>query len=370
MKYCIVFLFLSVFSAYELKAQEIDLLSDELTSSSSTEEVGDNTKDTEKSGAVYSYIIKPIVNFFNSDEEIIREDGKKETYLERSIRQANEGNVEDQKNLAYLYLYGSEGVEQNLAEAFKYYDMAAKQDDPIALNNLGSLYFSGLGTKKDTKKALQYFERAAQLGNDSAAVNLAFINLQGGFNDMQRNKKAIDLFDMASQKGNKIAKFMLGYAYYKGFIVPQDYIKAFKLVNSSAQGDARIDEAQIVLADMYTNGYGTVQNYGRAISAYRAAVGQGNLEAIMKLANIYEEGTICPPNLIHAHALYNVAAAQNIAGAAEKREEIKSKLNQETLSQAQEIAQNYKAEVSELTDYIRKTYGNNIRSYIDKNMKK
>ncbi len=55
--------------------------------------------------------------------------------------------------------------------------MAAAQGDNIAINNLGSLYFSGIGTEKNFTKAAQLFEQAAQLGNTEAAVNLAFIYL-------------------------------------------------------------------------------------------------------------------------------------------------------------------------------------------------
>ena len=55
--------------------------------------------------------------------------------------------------------------------------MAAAQNDPIAVNNLGSLYFSGIGTEKNFTKAAQLFDKASKLGNTEAAVNLAFIYL-------------------------------------------------------------------------------------------------------------------------------------------------------------------------------------------------
>lgn len=326
-------------------------------------------QENDKVASFISMITKPLSLFFSADDEV-GEDGKKETFLERSQRLAEEGSLEDQMNLAYMYLYGTNGVEENFELAFKYYSMAAQQNDPIALNNLGSLYFSGIGTHVNAKKALELFQKASDLGNDNASVNLAFIYLTGGTKDVVRNQKAMKLFQKAAKSGNKIAGFMLGYAYYKGFVVPQDYEQAYKLVKSAATGEARLDEAQLVLAEMYTSGYGTVQNYQNAITSVKSAVSQGNKEAFMIMAKIYTDGKISLPNLVMAHALYNIAAAQNIPGAEKKRDKVAAVLDLQMLAQAQEIAQNFKASPSELTEYVRQTFGTGIRHYIDNNMVK
>ena len=326
----------------------------------------DNTKENEE--GLLSFITKPLSLFFSANDKIKTPDGKEETFLEKSTRQALEGKLEDQMNLAYMYLYGTNGVQQDFNKAFEYYQMAAKQNDPIALNNLGSLYFNGIGVEKDNRTALTLFQKAADLGNDNAATNLAFIYLKGGVKDPVRNKIAMDLFQKAAQSGNNIAKFMLGYAYYIGFVYQQNFDQAFKLVKSAANGDSNIDEAQIVLAEMYLNGKGTVQNYTKGIVAYRAAVNQGNSEAYMKLAQIYQEGKITPQNLIMAHSLYNIASVQEETDAAKKRDKIGEKLKLEELLKAQADAQNFQPHPSELTKYIRKTFGFDIRSYIDMNV--
>ncbi len=331
----------------------------------------DSSENGEKNGIghkILSFIKKPLDLFYSADDEVKSDDGTKETFLDRSIRQANEGSIEDQMNLGYMYLYGTNGVEQDFAKALEYYTMAAEQNDPNALNNLGSLYFNGIGTTADPKKALSLFNKSAELGNEYAAVNLAFIYLTGGTKNELRNRKAVALFQKAADSGNKIAKFMLGYAYYTGFVVPQNYDKAFKLIQIAASDDSLIDEAQYVMGEMYINGYGTVQNYQKAIQYLRYAVGQGNQDAYMALAKIYHEGKIDNANLVRAHALYNIAAANNIANAAEKRDKIGKQLKMEELTEAQNEAQNFKAEPSELTNYIRQTYGNNIRDYINNNI--
>lgn len=326
-----------------------------------------DTAETEENSTFFSFISKPLSFLFSADEVVTTKEGKKETFLERSIRLANEGNLEDQLNLGYMYLYGTNGVNQDYDEAFKYYTMAASQNDPIALNNLGSLYFNGIGTKRDIPSAIDLFTRSADLGNDNAATNLAFIYLQGGAKDVKRNLMAINLFKASAEKGNSIAKFMLGYAYYKGFVVEKNYVEAFKLIKESALSKGKLDEAQLILAEMFASGHGTVQNYSNSVKMYREAVNQGNFEAYVKLANIYQEGKMYPQNLVLAHALYNIASVNN-PQAATFRDNISKKLKLEDLTLAQTNAQEFVAKPSELTKYVRDTFGSNIRKYIDINM--
>lgn len=383
---CICLLFFN-----SAQAEDIELLSDEMLlgteigipadkgadkakddkQKNDTEVKEENAENAEgeQSGSFFGMIIKPITDLFGSDEKMtVVPEGEKESPLEKSIRLANEGSKEDQMNLAYMYLYGANDVKPDFEKAFKFYEMAAKQDDPIALNNLGSLYFSGIGTKKDSNLALLCFKKAADLGNDNAALNLAFIYLTGGAKDASRNRKSVELFEKSQKAGNKIAEFMLGYAYYKGFVVEPNYKEAYKLIRNAANGKSLIDEAQLVLAELYTKGIGTVQNYASAVTAYRAAANQGNIEAIMDLAEIYSEGKMTPQNFVMAHALYNIAASQGAAEAAEKRDALNEEMQLEALTNAQQTAQNFKASPSELTSYVRQTYGYNIRDYINNNI--
>lgn len=345
---------------------DLELLSEEMLFAGGEAEVAEEeAKDSGEKNGIFGFVKK----FFGSGKDEEDADGQKETFLEKSTRLAQEGDIEAQMNLAYMYLYGTNDVEIDYEKSAQYYEMAAAQDNPIALNNLGSLYFNGIGVPRSVSKALALFGHAAELGNENAAINLAFIYLTGGKKDAVRNQKAVELLQKAQEKSN-IAKFMLGYAYYRGFVVPQNYEKAFQLIHAAATGDSRIDEAQLVLARLYRNGYGTVQNYQKAIEAYRSAAMQGNIEAIMNLAKVYAKGKISPQNLTMSHALFNIAAARGVAEAAQIRDKMVEEMNMnlELLTQAQNIAQEYQANASELTNYIRQTYGTEIRSYIDNNM--
>jgi len=292
---------------------------------------------------------------------------KKETPLEKMTRLAENGQLDAQLSLGYMYLYGQDGVNVNYEKAFYFYELAAKQNNAIALNNLGSLYFNGIGTEIDYQKAAQLFYKAAQNGSDDAAVNLAFIYLSSDNTEGQHNE-AIKLFQAASEAGNNTAKFMLGYAYYMGFIVEQNYHKAIILIKEAA--NANFDIAQYMLGIMYRDGNGIAKNYGNAVKNLRLSVNQGNVPAMMELGTIYKEGTIYPKNDYRAHILFNVASVYDAPDADIYRDEVEKNLKIENLLQAQTAAEKFKEKPSELTKYIRQTYGSDVRIYIDENIKK
>lgn len=357
-----------------LQAQTMDLAGN--LDSSTAEEISvqeDEKKVADDRGIFsflnFSFIKKPLFQSENktddkspadtADDQVVAE-----TPLQKMIRQAESGNVEAQLSLGYMYLYGENGVESDFPKAFHYYEMAAAQNDKIALNNLGSLYFNGIGTPTDYFKAAQLFAKAAQNGSDDAAVNLAFIYLSGT-NQNKQLEEAVNLFKQAAEAGNNTAKFMLGYAYYTGFQVPQDYYKAVSLMREASA--AQFDEAQYMLGLMYMKGHGIAKNYGNAMKYFREAFNQGNVSATMILGDILTQGVMYPKNLIQAHIYYNIASVYGAPHAAERRDALESSLKIEDLLPAQSQAESFKPQPSELTAYIRQTFGGNIRRYIDEN---
>lgn len=277
---------------------------------------------------------------------------------------AANGDIEAQLNLGYMYLYGINGVNIDYKQALSYYEAAAAQKSAVAYNNLGSLYFSGVGTEVDKEKALHFFEEAAKLGSNDAAVNLAIISLSSGASDKTDAdyKKIFDLLNQA-QKDNNIAKFLLGYAYANGFHVEQNKIKAFKNVKAAA--DDKYDEAQYILADFYIRGFGTAKNYNRAIEYLQMAADQGNIDAMMQLADILSEGKIYTKDIKKAHMLYNVASVSGAKGAAEKRDALEANLPIQDLLSIQAMAEDFTAAPSQQTTFIRQTFGNSLKAYID-----
>jgi TPR repeat protein len=65
--------------------------------------------------------------------------------------------------MGFLYEHGL-GVERDVGEAERWLIKAANQDNPVAWNNLGTLYL-GVGKTEDARRC---YARAAALGLDVA----------------------------------------------------------------------------------------------------------------------------------------------------------------------------------------------------------
>ncbi len=334
-----------------------------------TYSAGDETFDD--SSVVYSEVFKPTqvskITSTSEDASLLPDVEDKLPTPDELQEKADAGDIRAQLNLGYMYLYGLNGLKTDYKKALHYYKLAAEKDDPEALNNLGSLYFNGLGTTVDYKKAIEYFDRASRLGSDDAAVSLAIIYLGSSpaTKTMVDFEKIYKLLKQA-ESTNNTAKFLIGYSYYQGFLVKQNYRKAFILIKLVA--DAQYDEAQYVLADLYINGYGVPKNYARAVEYLEKSARQGYPKAILKLARILEEGKIYPKDVKKAYTLYNIATTMEIEGAAAQRDELERNLKLEDLLSTQNESEKYAPNPSSLTSFIKQTFGDSLKVYIDTNM--
>jgi TPR repeat protein len=87
-----------------------------------------------------------------------------ELVLKLALPAAMDGNSDAQTTVALLYQCGL-GVNRDVLEAERWLLMAAERDNPVAWNNLGSLYASKVPELRHRWDAAQEcYERAKQLG--------------------------------------------------------------------------------------------------------------------------------------------------------------------------------------------------------------
>lgn len=96
------------------------------------------------------------------------------------MRQARRGNVLAQAALGTVYREGNGSIQRSNGEALKWLGMAARQQLPYALNELGEMVFMGHGSGPDKAQARQYFIDAAAQGYTPARLNLLQLDLEGG----------------------------------------------------------------------------------------------------------------------------------------------------------------------------------------------
>ena len=189
---------------------------------------------------------------------------------ERYLRQAQDGHVQSQAYVAYLY-YAGEGLPQNYEEAVRWFRMAAEQGHIDAQYNIGVMYtrghgvpadpvaatrwyklaaeqghapamhqfglacLLGNGTVKDIECARGWLQKAAETGHAEAQIQLAGLYLRDG--DDQSMKQAARWYRRAADQGNAVAQHHLALLYHHGSGIEKSSTQTiFWLQKAQAQG--------------------------------------------------------------------------------------------------------------------------------------
>ena len=210
---------------------------------------------------------------------------------------------------------------RGMTDAVSYYETAANEDYPEALTKLGYMYEKGIYYNRNQTKALEYYEKAASLG-DSLAMNYVGLNLYKN----QRYTEAVEMFKKSKELGCARSSNNLGLCYEQGLGVNQDLDQAIACYKESAnkkypqamfnlgylylkkaktsesieefdeaanwlraaiEEDDKMAEPQFYLGFLFERGLGVSQNLKTAITYYERAYALGYLEAGMNLASLY-----------------------------------------------------------------------------------
>jgi len=195
-------------------------------------------------------------------------------------KKVDSGDIHYMNYLGYAYDFGV-GTSLNIKEAMKYYEMAAKQNNAIGMTNLADLYIQENKLKKaksllfkaaekecgyaqyllainffyfnskHQKEALYWLEKSASNDDPYALYQLGLYYSEA--NDLA---KAIKYYQRAAELNNADALLELSYIYGEGIGVEQDDDKAlFYLKKAAESGNQEVlDE----LAAMALSGQGNM----------------------------------------------------------------------------------------------------------------
>ncbi len=156
---------------------------------------------------------------------------------------AEKGVSEAQYNIGFMYFKGW-GVQQDYAEAARWFGRAAEQDNADAQFFLGLSYSTGRGVQQDPERAVYWYRKAGEQGDVVAQFNLGVI-YDKGRNTRQRHviteddAEAIHWYRRAAQQGYSMAQMNLALIYMESEAVPRNYIKAYKWLSIAGDTDAR-----------------------------------------------------------------------------------------------------------------------------------
>ena len=191
-------------------------------------------------------------------------------------------------------LYATEFKEASQAyqkgayiQAFNDFYILAKEGDKLAQHNVGMMYSLGKGAKKDSAKAISWYEKAAKQGLGVSAYNLGEIYQKRGKKDPHAYTKAKYWYEKAIEEKVKEAYNNLATLYINGYGVIKDIPKALKLLEKAAALDNA--KAQVNVAVLYAWGEGITHNKMKAYENLKKALSAGESEASGYLDKLCQE---------------------------------------------------------------------------------
>jgi len=168
------------------------------------------------------------------------------------------------------------GVPKDEKRAIQFYQLAANKNNAKAMYNLGVCYHHGLGVPKDMAKAVEFYTHAARLDHVDAMINLGWC-YRSGVGVREDKNEAVKLYSRASDLGDADAMLNLAGCYEEGCGVEKDMMKAFEWYCRAAEKGN--DKAMYCLALCYHTGKGVEEDIQQAIKWYTCASQTGNKSA-------------------------------------------------------------------------------------------
>ncbi|XP_043080791.1 protein sel-1 homolog 3-like isoform X2 [Puntigrus tetrazona] len=149
----------------------------------------------------------------NNDDELHTQTGELGDIAQYLKHQADRGDVESQKSLARMLLWGSNGMKKDIRAAVMWYARSAQQMvDPIAMYDYAILLLKGIGVKKNRTFGLELLKKAADMGSVEALNGLGWYYST----IVKDGRKAFRYFELAAQNGSRDGLFNLGIYHLNG----------------------------------------------------------------------------------------------------------------------------------------------------------
>ncbi|WP_114238552.1 tetratricopeptide repeat protein [Dyella sp. C9] len=154
------------------------------------------------------------------------------------LAQALAGDAGSQLAVAQTYLEGI-GCAHDAAEAMYWFQHAAHQGEPMAMNMLGRMHENGWGVPVNYELAAVWYRESAEHGSDWGMYNYAHVLANGRGMPADR-AMAFHWFGRAAEAGHGRAMHFLGQYYEFGWETEPDAEMACELYRrSAAKGDYR-----------------------------------------------------------------------------------------------------------------------------------
>ena len=269
------------------------------------------------------------------------------------------------------------GRATNISSAISAYEKASEGDCSPALVNLGYACDMGLGIPRDPSKAIEYYQRASELGNPVAAYNLGLKHYTGTNGlpldwtaaqryltqaaedglvaaqhllgqlrlDQGNGSEALAWFTRSAELGHVPSMYSLGsLLHYGARGVSPDLPKAVQWYQRAASSD--FIPAQFQLGLLFDRGPG-VQNSLLAETFFRKAANHGHRVAQHMMGEYCYRGRVAAVDLVEAHKWWTLASSAGLEIAAVARRQLEKIIPDEDRARAQRLVAEFKVTPSE-----------------------
>lgn len=209
------------------------------------------------------------VDLFNSKEY---EDGK--MILDIAI---GKNNVDAMKYKGDLYYQGI-AYEKNYLESNTWYQKAASLGDYEAMTKIGNLYSNGLIEGKTSKDAIEYFISLYEIGHFNSAALIGYFYAEG-IGITENMETAIEWLQKGEQLGDIRSKFLLG-----KYSLNDSQKESLDLIITSC--DSNLSDACAYLGYIYFKGYFVKQDFNLALNYLEKAIQDNNSAAYFHKAEM------------------------------------------------------------------------------------
>ncbi len=202
--------------------------------------------------------------------------------------------------------FDGKGPAQNYKKALGWFERAAEQDNALSYFRIGYMYSNGLGVPVDYALAAAYYEKAVEKGDAAAMNNLANFYFEG--KGVEKSEaKAFELYEIAAGEDEVVACYNIGKKYLVGDGVELREEEGVEWLAKSGEGGYL--SAVLRLCEYYQEGRASSDFVELAYWREKAAEA-GDRKSMKETAVFYQKGVGVPVS--NLKAMYWISAYINM----------------------------------------------------------
>lgn len=168
------------------------------------------------------------------------------------------------------------GVDADSAEGLKWLRKSATANDVTGLYVMGRVHEFGNGVAQDFNEALKWYHKGAEIHDPAAFNNIGWFHANG--HGVEKDDKlALKWYRIAAEQKHPAAQNSIGFFHAEGWGVDRDFTEAMKWYRKAA--DQNHAGAKNNIGVLFLNGSGVPKSIPEAIKWFRKAAKQGNPES-------------------------------------------------------------------------------------------